>query len=283
MEHNDALHRLQQDLQLRGYSQSTERIYMREVRLFLSFCSKPAQELTEEDVRQYILHRQSGGLSKSTLNTYQEAIRFFFGVTLNRTMNYLQVPRLKENKNFPVILSREEIGQLFQHCGNLKHKAMLSLAYGSGLRVSEICSLMVPDIDSKGMRVFVRNSKRNKDRYTILLQWSLKLLRDYWRQYRPKDRKGFLFPGWRDDAPLTTDALECAMKKWLHAAAIDKAVSVHSLRHAFATHLLEDGVNIFTIKDLMGHSSISSTTIYLHLVNPGANATSPADRLYDGC
>ena len=118
MDHNDALYRLQQDLHLRGYSQSTERIYTRETRLFLSFCSKPAQELTEEDVRQYILHRQSGGLSKSTLNTYQEAIRFFFGVTLNRALNYLQMPRLKEDKQFPVILSCEEIGRMFQRCGN---------------------------------------------------------------------------------------------------------------------------------------------------------------------
>ncbi len=234
--------------------------------------------MDEQDVRNYVLQLMKGELSKRTINSYQAAIRFFFGVTLNRCMNYLQMPRMKTDKTLPEILSRDEIASLLKHCGNLKHKAMFALAYGSGLRVSEICALRVQDIDSKGMRVFVKSGKQNKDRYTLLSQYTLNILRDYWRHYRPKHPEGLLFPGWRNLSPTTTDAVEMALKKWLRVAGIDKDASVHSLRHAFATHLLEDGTDLFTIKELLGHSSISSTTVYLHLANASTRAVSPADR-----
>lgn len=154
---------------------------------------------------------------------------------------------------------------------------MFTLAYGSGLRVSEICALRVQDIDSKEMRVFVKSGKRSKDRYTLLSRYTLEVLRDYWRQDRPNSPDGLLFPGWRNLSPTTTDAVGLALKKWLRAANIDKDVSIHSLRHAFATHLLEDGTDLFTIKELLAHSSISSTTVYLHLANISARAVSPAD------
>ncbi len=192
-------------------------------------------------------------------------------------MNYLQMPRLKEDKSLPEILSREEIARLLACCKNPKHKAMFALAYGSGLRVSEICALRVQDIDSKEMRVFVKSGKQSKDRYTLLSRYTLEVLRDYWRQDRPSSPDGLLFPGWRNLSPTTTDAVGLALKKWLRAANIDKDVSIHSLRHAFATHLLEDGTDLFTIKELLGHSSISSTTVYLHLANISARAVSPAD------
>lgn len=275
---NYHLSRLYQDMQLRGYAVHTQEVYGRSVREFLRFCGKPAGELDEQDVRRYVLHLMQGGLSKASINTYQAAIRFFFGVTLNRHMNYLQMPRLKESKTLPEILSRDEIASLLEHCENLKHKAMLALAYGSGLRVSEICTLRVQDIDSKQMRVFVKSGKRDKDRYTLLSQYTLEVLRDYWRRYRPNHPDGLLFPGWRNLSHMTTDAVELAMKKWLRVAGIHKNTSVHSLRHAFATHLLEDGTDLFTIKELLGHSSISSTTIYLHLANANSRAVSPADR-----
>ena len=281
MGENYYLEKLYQDMQLRAYSEHTQGVYGRAVRNFLNYSRKPAESLNEQDVRNYTLHLMNSSLSKGSINTYQAAIRFFFGVTLNRTMNYLQMPRLKEDKVLPEILSRAEITLLLERCENLKHRAIFALAYGSGLRVSEICALKVQDIDSKQMRVFVRNSKRNKDRYTILSQQSLEFLRDYWRSFRPRHPEGLLFPGWKDLTSITEKAINVALKKWLGVAGISRSVSIHSLRHAFATHLLEDGADIFTIKELLGHSSISSTTIYLHLANIEANLISPADRLYD--
>ena len=172
MHTNHYLEKLYQDMQLRSYSDHTQNVYGRAVRDFLVFSGKPADELNEQDVRNYILHLMRGALSKSSINTYQSAIRFFFGVTLNRTMNYLQMPRLKEDKSLPGILSREEIARLLACCKNPKHKAMFALAYGSGLRVSEICALRVQDIDSKEMRVFVKRGKQSKDRYTLLSRYT---------------------------------------------------------------------------------------------------------------
>lgn len=279
MSTNHYLERLYQDMQLRSYSYHTQEVYGRVVRDFLAFSGKPVELLNEQDVRNYTLHLMKGKLSKNSINTYQAAIRFFFGVTLNRTMNYLQMPRLKKDHSLPVILSREEIAKLFTCCENPKHRAMFALAYGSGLRVSEICALRVQDIDSKQMRVFVRSGKRNKDRYTLLSRYTLEILRDYWRHYRPNHPEGLLFPGWRNLSPVTAKSVNLALERWLRIAGITKKVSIHSLRHAFATHLLEDGTDLFTIKELMGHSSISSTTVYLHLANVSARAVSPADHL----
>ncbi len=278
MSTNYYLEKLYQDMQLRSYSDHTQEVYGRAVRGFLAFSGKPAEALNEQDVRNYVLHLMKGNLSRSSINTYQAAIRFFFGVTLNRAMNYLQMPRLKEDNSLPEILSREEIARLLACCDNLKHKAMFALAYGSGLRVSEICALRVQDIDSKEMRVFVRSGKRNKDRYTLLSRYTLEVLRDYWRHNRPNHPEGLLFPGWRNLSPITRESINRALEKWLRIAGITRKVSIHSLRHAFATHLLEDGTDLFTIKELLGHSSISSTTVYLHLANVSARAVSPADR-----
>ncbi len=271
------LKRLDQDMVLRSYSRHTREVYGREAKKFLVFSGKTVEELTEEDVRRYVLHLMAGSLSKKTINTYQAAIRFFFGVTLNRAMNYLQMPRLKEDKSLPEIFSREEVSSVLSACQNLKHKALIALGYGSGLRVSEICALRVQDIDSKQMRVFVRCGKRNKDRYTILSQNTLEILRDYFRAYRPHHPDGLLFPGWRNLSPITPEAVNEALIKWSAVAGIRKKVSMHSLRHSFAAHLLEDGTDLFTIKKLLGHSSISSTTVYLRLANVNS-VVSPLDR-----
>ena len=279
MNANYYMEKLYQDMQLRGYSEHTQDVYGRAVGKFLNYSGKPVEALDENDVRDYVLNLMKGELSKGSINTYQAAIRFFFGVTLNRSMNYLQMPRLKEEQTLPEILSREEMARLLEHCGNPKHRAMFALAYGSGLRVSEICKLKVQDIDSKQMRIFIRGSKGNKDRYTILSQQCLGFLRDYWRKFRPNHPERLLFPGWRNLSSITSDAVNEALKKWLAVAGISRNVSIHSLRHGFATHLLEDGVDIFTIKELLGHRSISSTTVYLHLANVRADLVSPADRI----
>jgi site-specific recombinase XerD len=273
------LARLKLDMQLRGMSEHTQRNYRQHVVKFLEFCGKPVPELDEDDVRRFLIHLlREGKLCNATINLHSAAIRFFFAVTLNRTMNYLQIPRFKKKKSLPVLLSRQEVQRLIMECANLKHRAYLLVAYGGGLRVSEIAALKVKDIDSKAMRIFVRAGKGGKDRYTILSNECLCALRDYWSVYRPKHKDGWLFLGQFEHTHITDSAVARAFTSWVKRLGIDKDVSIHSLRHAFATHLLEDGVSIFQIKELLGHASLSSTTIYLHLANTVAGVVSPADR-----
>lgn len=192
-------------------------------------------------------------------------------------MNYLQLPRFKKPKSLPAILSREEIRVLLEFCDNLKHKAMLMLAYGSGLRVAEIAALRVHDIDSQTMRVFVNHGKGGKDRYTLLSEECLHVLRAYWKAFRPKSPDGWLFLGANKSKHITPNSVAIAFKTRAKKAGIFRNVSIHSLRHSFATHLLENGVSLFHIKELLGHARISSTTIYLHLANTTAGIQSPVD------
>lgn len=275
-----ALLRLKADIQLRGLSHSTLRVYTKQVERFLIQCGKPIEELNEMDVRNFIGrmivdNRHMPG----TINSYSAAIRFFFAVTLNRTMNYLQIPRMKIPKTLPDILTRSEVAELIAQSANLKHKALLLTAYGSGLRVSELVSLRTTDIDSASMRVVVRGGKGQKDRYTILSEASLLALRDYWHRYRPKSPDRYLFPSTKNIGHLTASAVARVIDKAHSKASIKKTISPHTLRHCFATHLLEDGYSLLQIKELLGHSSIQSTTIYLHLANTTVGVTSPADKL----
>jgi len=215
--------------------------------------------------------------SPSTVNTYSAAIRFLFAVTFNRTLNYLQIPRQKKTKTLPEVLTREEVFSIIKSCNNIKHKAMIMVIYSSGLRVSEAAALKIQDIDSKNMRLFVDYGKGSKDRYILLSETCLSFLREYWKMYRPKHPEGWLFPGAYNVSHITYRAIENAFNKAVKRAQITKNVSVHTLRHAFATHLLEDGATLLQIKELLGHSSIQSTTIYLHLANVNSDVKSPLD------
>lgn len=278
MEINHCLERLCMDMQLRGLSTHTQDSYRIHVTKFLEYAKRPVEELDETDMREFLVHlMRENAIKTCTINSYSAAIRFFFAVTLNRTMNYLQIPRFKTEKPLPEILAREEIQALADGCLNLKHKSIIMLAYGSGLRVSEICKLRVSDIDSKSMRVFVRNGKGGKDRYTILSHECLCTLREYWSVYRPKHPEGWLFLGIRGQTHIVAATANGALEKWSMLAGITKNISMHTLRHSFATHLLEDGVDIFRIKEMLGHASLSSTTVYLHLANTSSGVTSPAD------
>jgi site-specific recombinase XerD len=275
-----ALQRMKADIQLRGLSKNTFNSYLTHAEMFLKYCNRPIEELTEMDVRRFLGHLVvERKLTPGTVNSYSAAIRFFFAVTLNRTMNYLQIPRVKVPKKLPVILTRDEVAELINNCLNIKHKALILLAYGSGLRVGELASLKVKAIESDSMRVLIRGGKGKKDRYTILSQNSLFALRDYWRKYRPKSPEGFLFPGLKNIGHITDDAIGQAICKTLARTNISKNVTPHTLRHCFATHLLEDGLSLLQIKELMGHANISSTTVYLHLANTTSGVTSPADNI----
>jgi site-specific recombinase XerD len=273
------LKRMDTDIRLRGLAENTRQSYLKSVRIFLDYCGdKAAENLNEQDARAFLTHlMRKGDVSNGTINSYNAGIRFFFATTLNRTMNYLQMPRFKYRKKLPVILSREEIAKLIGECTNLKHRAFFLIAYGGGLRISEIAALRTKDIDSKTMRIFVRDGKGGKDRFTLLSNECLCALREYWSVYRPKHPEGWLFLGVGNHTHISDAAIANAFDAWTKRVGITKDVSMHTLRHDFATHLLEDGATIFQIKELLGHASLSSTAVYLHLANINAGVTSPAD------
>jgi len=270
--------RMKEDILLRGLSKNTLESYTTNARIFLEYCNRPTEQLNEHDIRNflwYLINEKKS--SPGTVNSYSAAIRFLFAVTFNRTLNYLQIPRQKKRKTFPEILTREEVFAIIESCKNIKHKAMLTVVYSSGLRVSEAAALKIQHIDSKNMRLFVDYGKGGKDRYTLLSEACLSMLRKYWKIYLPKHSEGWLFLGTYNVSHITSDGIESAFNKAVKRTNITKNVSIHTLRHAFATHLLEDGATLLQIKELLGHSSIQSTTIYLHLANITSNVKSPLD------
>ena len=276
----ETLHRLQEDIRLRGLSQNTLESYTLHARIFLEYCNRPAEQLDADDIRNFLFYLiNEKKASCGTVNSYSAAIRFLFAVTLNRTLNYLQIPRQKKRKALPEVLTRDEVISIIESCENIKHKAMLMVVYSAGLRVSEAASLKIQHIDSKEMRLFVDYGKGGKDRYTLLSEACLDVLREYWKAYRPKHPEGWLFLGTYKVSHITSRGISFAFNEAVKRAHITKNVSIHSLRHAFATHLLEDGATLLEIKELLGHSSIQSTTIYLHLANITSGLKSPLDNL----
>ncbi len=274
------LERMRDDILLRGLSKHTLRSYILNARLFLDYCNRPVEQLNEQDIRKYQFHLiNEKKLSSQSFNTHSAAIRFLFAVTLNRTLNYLQIPRQRKRKTLPELLTRDEVSSIIGSSSNMKHRAMLTVTYSSGLRVSEAAAIKIRHIDSKNMRLFVEDGKGGKDHYTLLSEACLKVLREYWKQYRPVHPEGWLFPGPYTLTHITPRAIEIAFNEAAKRANITKDVSIHSLRHAFATHLLEDGASLLQVKELLGHASIQSTTIYLHLANLTADVKSPLDRL----
>ena len=280
MTEEQAIQRMWEDIRFRNLSNSTYKNYTRNIRNFFAFCRKPIEELDENDIRNFLHYLiDEKKYAPTTVNQSSAAIRFFFAVSLNRPMNYLQIPLMKVPKTLPDVLTREEVSSLIRACTNTKHQALLLLAYGSGLRSREIETLRVKDIDSKEMRIFVKGGKNKRDRYTLLSQTTLEALRTYWKDYRPNSPEGWLFPGFRNIGHLTRAAIALAFDTCVKRTGITKEVSPHSLRHAFATHLLEDGVELIKIKELLGHHRISSTMVYLHLSNTTKGIVSPADMM----
>lgn len=271
---------MRKDILLRGLSKNTLESYTLNARIFLEYCKRPAEKLNEHDIRNFLWHLiNEKKASPGTVNSYSAAIRFLFAVTLNRTLNYLQIPRQKKRKTLPEVLTREEVFSIIESCKNIKHKAMLMVIYSAGLRVSEAAALKIHHIDSKTMRVFVECGKGGKDRYTLLSEACLYILREYWKTYRPKHPEGWLFLGTYEMSHITSRGIAFAFNEAMKRTNITKNVSIHTLRHSFATHLLEDGATLLQIKELLGHASIQSTTIYLHLANVTLGIKSPLDNL----
>jgi site-specific recombinase XerD len=280
MTHQEAIEKMGKDFRLRGLSESTFRNYTRNVKKFLNFCNRPIEELDGDDVRRFLEHLiVEKKLKPRSVNQHSSSIRFFFAVGLNKTMNYNQIPMMKIPKILPEILTREEVSRIIGICTNAKHKALLLIAYGSSLRTGEIESLRVRDIDSKQMRIFVKGGKNKCDRYAVLSQSTLIALREYWKIFRPNSPDGWLFPGMRNIGHITRAAISLAFIGSCEKTGINKEVSVHSLRRAFATHMLEDGVDIYKIKELLGHTRIQSTMAYLRLLDTTKDVISPADKM----
>lgn len=274
------LSRMNEDIVLRGLANGTKVSYLMNTRLFLEWIGRPAESMDEEDIRVYLRYLiTEKKLEASTINICNAALRFFFAVTLKRNLNYRLIPRMKQTRRFPEILTQAELASVFEQASSLRNKAMLMTVYGAGLRVSEVCSLQVCDIDSKAMRIFVRDSKNGKDRYTLLSKEDVEILREYWSAYRPGHPDGWLFLNRNGSGKMNLFTARDACRTAVKRAGIQKDVSIHTLRHCFATHLLEAGTDIFRIKELLGHASIQSTIWYLHLLNFDTKLISPLDTL----
>jgi integrase/recombinase XerD len=255
--------RLIRTIQLRRFSQHTQDAYVRAVAALAQHYHRSPDQLTAGQVQEYIHYLLTERrFSWSTVNVHSSAIRFFYGVTLGRSDISAAIPPRKTPRKLPEIFSREEILRLFECAHNRKHRTIMMTAYSAGLRVSEIVNLIPEDIDSDRMMIRVRDGKGEKDRYTVLSPRLLTELRRYWVTYRPQT---WLFPGMIPGRPLTTASVARFFQDARQAAGIKKAGGIHTLRHCFATHLLESGVDISTLQQLLGHASISSTVLYLHL------------------
>jgi len=265
------------DLELRGITPSTQEAYLRRIKSFLDFTNKDVSDIQMNDFRAFVIFlKDEKKLSYGTINAYISPLKFFFSITLDKEWNDKVVPRMRGYKSFPIVLSKEEVFEIINSVDNLKHKAILMLMYGSGLRVSEVAKLKVSDIDSKNFQILIRESKNKSDRYAILSQKCLELLRVYWVECgKPKD---WLFPGSSEGEHIHPKTIKNLMINLRNRLNIKKSISPHTLRHCFATHLLESNVQLLHIQQMMGHKSIKSTTRYLHMTSKAMmNIKSPLD------
>ena len=269
--------RMIEDMTIRKLAARTQEGYIRAVRDFSAFLGASPDTASAEDLRRYRLRLVASGAGVPTINHSLTALRFLFLVTLRKPAIVLDMPFVREPRRLPVVLSPDEVARLLDAAPGLKYKAALSVAYGAGLRASEVTSLKVSDIDSARMVIRVEQGKGRKDRYVMLSEHLLHLLRAWWKAARPR---GWLFPGRDPVQPLTARQLNRACHAAAQAAGIDKRVSLHTLRHSFATHLLEQKTDVRVIQVLLGHKKLDTTALYTRvaLTAPG-EVTSPLERL----
>jgi len=255
--------KMKMDLELKGYSARTQGVYIGQVKKFAQYFGKSPAEMGETEIREYLYYLVTEKhLSDSSINSGYSALKFFYETTLGRDWNIKKIPRRKAEKRLPTVLDGSEIKQLFTSIRNLKHRAIMVTTYSAGLRVSETAHLKVSDIDSKRMQLRISQGKGKKDRYTLLSKLTLNLLREYWREYRPKE---WLFPGNSPHRPISSRTIQKVFENARRKAGIQKLATVHTLRHSFATHLLEAGTDIYRIQKLMGHTTPKTTALYMHL------------------
>jgi len=266
--------RLNMFFELKGSPESTREAYLRKIKTFSKFVyerEKNMEEITLIDIQQYILYlKKEKGLSAGTINNYISGIKFFYVHVLNKEWNPSQVPRMKRVKRLPVIPPKQDIINMLNAVTNLKHKAILVLLYGSGLRVGEVARLKISDICSKSMRIRVEYAKHNTTRYTILPDTALQILRKYFKQnfshtgYKMDD---WLFPGRADGSHIHVKTIKNTLIKLRNRLQLDKNISAHTLRRCFATHTLENGVEPVYIQQMMGHKTLNTTLAYLKMTS----------------
>jgi len=271
--------RMIEDMTIRNLSPRTQEGYIRTMKSFAAFLGRSPDTASFEDVRRFQLHLATNGIGVPTLNHTVSALRFFFKITLGRGDIEKHTQIAREPRKLPVVLSPEEVARLLEAAPGpgLKYKAALSAAYACGLRVSEVVALKVSDIDSKRRLIRIEQGKGRKDRYVMLSPHLLELLRAWWKQAQPR---GWLFPGRDPVLPITTRQFTRACHEAAEAAGIKKRVSPHTLRHSFATHLLEQDVNIRVIQTLLGHVRLDTTARYTQIATKViCDVVSPLDRL----
>ncbi|MEO6596737.1 MAG: tyrosine-type recombinase/integrase [Planctomycetota bacterium] len=254
--------RMAEDLRIRNFSPRTVECYVSMMARFTREFGKPPGQLGPAEIRTFQMRMIERKVSWSLFNQAVCAMRFFYRVTLPRDFAVEHIPFAKTQKKLPTVLSVDEVRRLLSAATNIKHRAVLSLIYGTGVRLNEATHLRISDIDGQRMMVHIRCGKGGKPRMVPMSPALRDLLRTYWMQYRPSD---YLFPGKHADRPLDESSVQNACIKARLRAQIDKAASPHTLRHSFATHLLELGVDLRTIQKLLGHSSLSTTAIYVHV------------------
>ena len=269
--------RMIEDMSLRHFGEKTQKDYIRAVKNLTIFLQRSPDTASNEDLRLFQLHLAANRVGAPTMNSTVSALRFFFTVTLDRADAVRHLAFVHEPRKLPVVLSPEEVARFLEAAPGVKYKAAFSAAYGAGLRVSEVASLKVSDIDSKRMLLRIEQGKGRKDRYAMLSPVLLELLRDWWRIARPR---AWLFPGRDPLQPMSTRQLNRACHAAADMAEITKRVSPHTLRHSFATHLLEQNTDIRVIQVLLGHAKVDTTALYTHIATNTIRAVmSPLERL----
>jgi site-specific recombinase XerD len=257
--------RMIDDMRMRKLADKTQSHYIRAVRQLAQFLKRSPDSATVEELRRYQLYLVDQGISPVSLNATLTGLKFFFDITVGDTERMARMQPVRVPRTLPVVLSRDEVTRLIAAAGNLKHQRALSVAYGAGLRASEVVALKVGDVDSERMTLRVEQGKGRKDRYAMLPPVLLERLRVWWRVARAQGKMlegGWLFPGLNPIESLSTRQLNRAVHAAAKAAQIDKRVSMHTLRHSFATHLLEQKVDIRVIQVLLGHKKLETTALY---------------------
>lgn len=271
--------KMKQEMILVGLTESTQAIYLKAITQLHDYYKKSPKKLTTQEIKSYLLHlKQNKKLAPNTYNTQIYGLRFFYCITLRQPLLKIDLPTTKVTYKLPEILSAHEVQEIIKAVNNIRYRTLLMVIYGAGLRVSEAVNLRINDIDKERMTLHIRCAKGGKDRYVILSPVVYSALQAYWKVCKFKD---YIFPSQNNPyKPLSTHRASQIFKSAKAKANITKQGGIHSLRHAFATHLLESGTDIFAIKALLGHSSIQSTVRYLDFVpHRHQNLVSPVDRL----
>lgn len=279
MTNKQLLNKMKNDMKMRNFSHYTYESYLGKTKdIMRYFGEKDIEDVTTEELRIFLLKylKEERKLGDRSINYYNSVIRFIYEVTLDKVLNKKQLPMRKKKKTVYKVLTKEELSTFFNCVDDFKFKTIFMLAYGSGLRIGEIANLRVEDIDSKNMRIFIREGKGNKERYTMLSKQSLEMLRIYWSKYRQNKRRGRIFLS-ESGAAITVGVIREHFRRYRKKAKLSENVTMHTLRHCYATNLIENGATLIQVKELMGHSNIRSTMEYVHVANIDLGLESPLD------